>query len=206
MSTIIVVRHGETTWNREKRLQGWAPARLTPVGVVQADQLGSALARTYDIDRMLSSDLARTKETVERLRDYIDVPITFSTAWRERDVGVHQGLSYNEISVRFPTFDVEQTGVDAAQLRPESGESLVDLRKRVIEGWRATLAHCEPNETLLIVTHGGPIRLLLGHIKDQNIVDAILGHSQENCAINEFVTDDTTGVVNIIRENETARC
>ncbi|QPV64268.1 histidine phosphatase family protein [Halosimplex litoreum] len=206
MATIVATRHGETTWNRKQRLQGWAPAPLTDLGREQAHQLGAALTENYDIDRVLSSDLYRTEETVEILLDHFDAPVTFESAWRERDIGVYQGLQFDEMSERFPEHDLEETGSEAAHRRAESGESLMDVHDRVIEQWETTLAECESSETILIVTHGGPIRLLLGKLKDIDIVESIMEQSQGYCSINEFEFDHETGAVRIVSENDTRHC
>lgn len=204
MTTIVAVRHGETTWNRTQRLQGWAPAPLTDLGQRQVSQLGETLRAEYDIDRILSSDLCRAQETVEILLEHVGAPITFESAWRERDLGIHQGLPISQMSERFPEYDLGATGPEAAQRRPESGESLVDTRQRVLERWKTTVADTESGETILIVTHGGPIRLLLGHLKNLNIVEAIIDQPQDNCSINEFEFDRETGSVRIVRENDTS--
>ena len=187
-------------------MQGWAPTPLTERGRAQTDRLGAALAAGYDIDRVLSSDLHRTEETVELLLDHVDAPVTFESAWRERDTGVHQGLPFDQMSERFPEYDLESAGPQAARKRPESGESLADVRERVVGRWETTLAECEPGETVLVVTHGGPIRLLLGHLKDLDIVESIVGQSQGNCAITEFAFDHETGTTRIVRENDTGHC
>ncbi len=206
MTTIVAVRHGETTWNRERRLQGWAPAPLTDRGREQTEELGATLAERYDIDRVLSSDLHRAEETVEVLLEHLDAPVAFESAWRERDVGVHQGVARAEMSERFPEHDLGAAGTEAAHRRPESGESLVDVRERVIGRWERTLAEYESEETVLVVTHGGVLRLLLGHLKDLDIVDAIMEQSQGNCSVNEFAFDHGTGAVEIVRENDTDYC
>jgi probable phosphoglycerate mutase len=177
MTTLVVVRHGETTWNRQQRLQGWAPAPLTDLGREQAGQLGATLIEGYNVDRILSSDLHRAEETVEFLLKHVDAPVTFDSAWRERDLGVHQGLTVDEMAERFPEHDLGVAGTDAAHRRPESGESLVDVRERVIERWETTLTESESEETILVVSHGGPIRLILGHLKDLDIAESILEQS-----------------------------
>ncbi|WP_436923208.1 histidine phosphatase family protein [Halosimplex amylolyticum] len=206
MTTIVAVRHGETTWNRKQRLQGWAPAKLTDLGREQADQLGVALTAGYDVDRILSSGLYRAEATVEILLEHVDAPVAFESAWRERDVGVYQGLPVDEMSERFPEHDLGETGPEAAHRRAESGESLVDVRERVVERWETTLAECDSRETILVVTHGGPIRLLLGHLKDLDIVETITEQSQGCCSINEFEVDHESGAVRIVRENDTSHC
>ncbi|MFB6073890.1 MAG: histidine phosphatase family protein [Haloarculaceae archaeon] len=206
MTTIVAVRHGETAWNREGRLQGWAPTPLTDRGREQADQLGAALTAAHDVDRILSSDLHRTAETVEILCEHVDAPVSFESAWRERDAGVFQGLPFEELFERFPEYALGEAGREAAHRRPDSGESLAEVRDRVLDRWETTLAGCDSSETVLVATHGGPIRLLLGHLKELDIVDAILEQSQGNCAINEFAFDPETGAVRIVRENDTGHC
>jgi probable phosphoglycerate mutase len=206
MTTLVTVRHGETTWNRQQRLQGWAPAPLTDLGRAQAGQLGAALTEGYDIDRIPSSDLHRAEETVEILLEHVDAPVTFDSAWRERDLGVHQGLTVDEMAERFPEHDLGVAGTDAAHRRPESGESLEDVRERVIDRWETTLTECEPEETILVVSHGGPIRLVLGHLKDLDIAEAILEQSQGCCSINEFEFDHESWAVRIVREDDTSHC
>lgn len=206
MTTIVAVRHGETTWNREQLIQGWAPARLTGLGREGADHLGATLTERYDIDRILSSDLCRAEETVDVLLDHVDAPVTYESAWRERDLGVYQGLPVDEMRERFPEHALEEAGQEAAHRRAESGESLADLRDRVIERWEGTVTECDPAETVLVVTHGGPIRLLLGHLKDLDIVEAVLEQSQDYCSINEFEFDHESGAVRIVRENDTGHC
>lgn len=206
MTTVVAVRHGETTWNRQERLQGWAPAPLTDPGREQVDRLGAALTVEYDIDRILSSDLHRAAETVAVLLDHLDAPVTSASAWRERDIGVFQGVAYDEMFERFPEYDLGESGPEAAHRRPESGESVVAVRERVVEAWETTLTECEPGETVLVVTHGGPIRLLLGHLKDLDIVETLTDQSQGNCSINEFEVDGETGAVRVVRENDTDHC
>jgi probable phosphoglycerate mutase len=206
MTTIVAVRHGETTWNRQRRLQGWAPARLTDRGRERADRLGATLAQRYDIDRVLSSDLHRAEETAAILGDHVDAPVAFESAWRERDLGVHQGLPVDEMAERFPEYDLEKAGPEAAHRRPESGERLADVRDRVVAEWETTLAESEPGETVLVVTHGGPIRLLLGHLKGLDIVETILDQPQDTCSITEFEFDQGTETTRVVRENDTGHC
>ncbi|WP_254542996.1 histidine phosphatase family protein [Halomarina pelagica] len=185
MATVILMRHGETTWNRDRRMQGWAPVPLTERGVEQARAAGRYLGERYSIDRVVSSDLLRTRQTTARVREALgDVPVTFAREWRERSVGVYQGLSYDDMRERFPEFGLGEEAAHAADRTPDGGESLETVRERVLEGWRAVLEH---DGTTLVVTHGGPIRLALGHLKGHTIPDALLSHRVDNCCLNEFV-------------------
>lgn len=66
--TVLLVHHGETTWNRERRVQGWAPTGLTERGEEQARAAGRAIAAEHAVDRIVTSDLRRTAETARLLR------------------------------------------------------------------------------------------------------------------------------------------
>jgi len=202
-TTVVLVRHGETDWNRDERMQGWAPSTLTDRGREQARALGDHLATRYEFDRLVSSDLRRTRETTALLceRGVSPAP-TFERAWRERDLGVYQGLTKTELFGRYPQF-AATTGVSAVKEVPENGESLLAARERVLDGWRQLLADAA-GETALVVTHGGPIYLLLGHVRGQDVLTAITDHSQRNCAVNELqVTGEPPDGVELVRHNET---
>lgn len=201
MTTALLVRHGQTTWNRDRRIQGWAPTGLTDRGRHQAEVTGSTLSTDYAIDRVIASDLRRCQETVDALTTPLDIPITYDARWRERDFGICQGLTYDHFNQEFPEYSVEQVGSAAIDERPESGESLRDMRDRVVAGWEDLVTAAEPNETVLVVTHGGPLYSLLGHITDRNLVSAIMDYTQDNCAVNEVRVDKDPP--DLVRENTT---
>jgi probable phosphoglycerate mutase len=197
---VVALRHGETDWNRNGRMQGHAPVPLNERGREQADRVGRYLAERYEFDRMVASDLERTRETAALVAGHVDVPITHDAAWRERGLGVYQGLTYEDVRERFPEFSLTEAALDALDHVPEGGESLVQVRDRVVEGWESLLAAGDTEETVLVVTHGGPIYVLLGHVKGMDLRTTFLEHSQANCAVNELHHDGTTRVC---RENVT---
>jgi probable phosphoglycerate mutase len=181
-------------------MQGHAPVPLNETGRSQADRVGRYLAAEYDIDAVASSDLLRTRETAEHILHYLDdVPTGFDRVWRERDLGVYQGLSHGDIHERFPEFALGEASVKAADQVPESGESLLELRDRVLTGWETLLGRADG--TVLVVTHGGPIYMLLGHVKELDVQTALLEHSQSNCGVNEFQYDGHK--TRLCRENVT---
>jgi len=183
-TTVLLVRHGETDWNREERLQGWAPVSLNDRGREQARAAGSHLGATYGIDRVVSSDLRRTRETTALLRDAgVGPEPTFEAAWRERDLGVYQGLTSEEMYGRHPEFSAG--GIHALRARPEGGESYVDLRERVLAAFEELRARAA-GETVLVVTHGGPIRLLLGEATEQDFLTAVAQQSPDNGSVTEL--------------------
>ena len=202
MATLVVVRHGETLWNRENRVQGWAPVALTETGRRQADSLAAAVADQYAVDRLVSSDLRRTLETARPVGRAVDCEPTPDRRWRERNFGVLQGLSYGELFLGYPEFTLTEVGYTAAEARPEGGESLIEQRNRILDALTTLIDDMDSEETVVVVTHGGPLYLLLGWIKDVDIVATIMGQEQGNCAINEIEVDAEGGGLTINREND----
>ncbi|MFB6123945.1 MAG: histidine phosphatase family protein [Haloferacaceae archaeon] len=200
MPTVLLARHGETTWNREGRLQGWAPTPLTDRGHDQAEGLAVAVDEHYDVDRVYASDLRRARETAEYVaRRGHDV--TYESSWRERDVGRYQGLYKEEFYEMRPEYSLERTGRDAFDARPESGESLRDVRERVRSGWRDLHESLGGDETALVVAHGGPLQLLVGDVAGRDPVSSVLEGEQENCALNELAVEN--GESRVVAENRT---
>lgn len=202
MTTVLLVRHGETTWNRERRVQGWAPTSLTDRGRRQARAVGRHVAAEYDVDRMRASDLTRTRETARLVARAVGVEPVFDRAWRERDFGVYQGLDYEALFDGHPEFAVDEVGYRAVEATPEGGESVLDLRERVLAGWRDLLADAGRGDVVLVVTHGGPLCHLLGHLKGLGPVASIAEGSPDNCAISEVRVE--AGEPTVVVENDTA--
>lgn len=197
MRTVLLARHGETTWNRQRRVQGWAPTRLTARGRERADALGRALAARYDIVAIYGSDLERSRETIACLRRSIDAPVTVDADWRERDYGAYQGLPVDRLFDRFPALSVVDAGADALDRRPPGGESLAELARRVDSAWDRLRA--DPEGTALVVTHGGPLGVLVGRLHGREL-EARFPYHQANCAITEVRLDGAGTAV--VRENE----
>jgi len=200
MTRVVAVRHGETDWNRNGRMQGWAPTDLNETGREQAATVGEWLAETYDVDRVVASDLRRTRATADRILEALaEPPVGYAPDWRERDLGVYQGLTYADVEARFPEFGLEKTAYEAAGRTPESGESLRAMADRVTAAFDRLLE--SETGTVLVVTHGGPLHVLLGHAKGMELAAALGSHHQANCGVNEFEADDDG--VRVVRENET---
>ena len=195
-TTVVLTRHGETDWNRADRMQGWAPVPLNDRGRRQARALGSCLASRYDVDRIVASDLRRTRETAALLVSAgVDAETTFERDWRERDIGAYQGFSRETLTEEFPA--IWGDGIHAIRERPPGGEPMLAVHERVLSGWQNLRT---AGETVVVVTHGGPLALLLGHLKEQDMLTALTEHSLDNCALTEIAVDDG---VEIRRENET---
>lgn len=202
MTTVLLIRHGETGWNRDRRIQGWAPTPLNYAGREQADRAAEHVAATYDLDRLVASDLDRTLETARPIAEATGLGLESDRAWRERHFGVYQGLLYDEVFDRHPELDLTQVGVVGMEETPECGESMRDTYERVLEGWHALLASADDDETVAVVTHGGPIYCVLSEVKEMDAITAIAEHSMRNCSVTEVEHDPETGTLDLVRENE----
>lgn len=204
MTTVVLLRHGQTEWNRTRRIQGWAASPLNERGREQARVAGQYLADAYDFDRVVASDLRRTRETTAELREQGPFPAPeFSDGWRERSFGDLQGLEYEQVFGEFPEFDAAENGVMALEATPQRGESMLDTHARVVDAWEALLAQHGPDDTVLVVTHGGPIYVLLAHVRQQTLPEGLSASRQENCAVNELRHDHDTGETAVVTENDT---
>lgn len=197
MTRIVAVRHGETRWNREGRAQGWAPVELTETGRAQASETGCWLSEQYEFDRVYSSDLCRARETTELILDSLgELPTEFEPAWRERGLGIYQGLTFEEIDSRFPETGVTVHDASTVEETPECGESLRTVQERVTSRFE-TLADGR-EETVLVVTHGSPLHILLGHAEGLSLTDSLETSCFDNCALAEF--EGGTGQARFVRK------
>ncbi|QIO21229.1 histidine phosphatase family protein [Haloarcula sp. JP-L23] len=190
MATVLVARHGETHWNREGRVQGWAPTRLTDRGREQARTLGSWLTDERAVDRLVTSDLRRTRETAEHVREAatgLPDP-TVDSAWRERGFGVYQGFLAETLFERHPGHDPEES-VSSLDATPEDAESVAAFCDRVESAWADLRATVGPDETVLLVTHGGVVKVLLAAVTDRSLEATITAHSPPNCSVTELRLD-----------------
>jgi probable phosphoglycerate mutase len=155
-TNIILIRHGETAWNAERRLQGHLDIALNPEGERQAAALAAALARER-FDLIVASDLLRARQTAEAVARAHGMQVALDPALRERCYGGFEGLLYAEIEQRFPAEFAawQRRDVDAAlPLGANHGETFRQFYSRAMQaitGWAA--AH--PGQTLALVAHGG---------------------------------------------------
>jgi alpha-ribazole phosphatase/probable phosphoglycerate mutase len=158
MERLVLVRHGETEWNRLGRYQGYARTSLNERGRWQAEQVARRLAN-WDIDAIYTSDLPRAFETAEPIAGRLGLPLRSTDALREIDVGEWEGLTVPEIQAQYAE-NWSAWLADPIHTPRQRGESFAELAERVNKAFRAwEVAHA--GETVLAVTHGGPIQSLV---------------------------------------------
>jgi len=196
MTTLLLVRHGETRWNREGRVQGWAATELTDRGREQAQALGAWLGRAHTVDRLLSSDLERTRATTATVRETaggLSAP-EFDPSLRERGFGVYQGFPAEEVVERFPDHD-RSNSILTLDVDPLNGESVGAFIDRVERAWQGVTDAVVDGETAVVVTHGGVLKLIRGLLTDRKPRDALSRSSPPNCSVTEVGLDGDPALV-----------
>lgn len=155
---ICLVRHGETTWNAEKRIQGQIDIGLNAAGLAQAEAAADWLS-DQTVTALYSSDLLRARQTAERIAVRLNLPPVFKPEFRERRYGFFEGLTYDEARARYPAEYLLFETRDPQFVIPIGGESLQQLHERVHAGLHGIAAE-HPNQTIVVVTHGGVLDIV----------------------------------------------
>ena len=159
MGKWYLVRHGESEWNREGRIQGHTDVGLSELGRKQAAMLSTRMAGE-SIDAAYSSDLSRAKDTATAVLGERDVTLITDPDLREFSYGEWEGLTLKEVNEQDPElFDARFTRGDNAFAAP-GGENSEDIIKRVQRFIKGVTERHSPDEDLLIVGHGGSMRAL----------------------------------------------
>ena len=156
-----LVRHAETMWNRERRIQGSNDSPLTEQGRREASQWG-ALLQPQGWQRILASDLGRTRATVKRLNRHLDLPIRFDPRLRELDWGEWTGRCIDDLVANCRD-EVDASYKEGWFFAPPGGENRASLRNRAAEALAG--AHRRwSGHRILVVCHEGVIKALIYHL------------------------------------------
>ncbi len=180
---VILIRHGETAWNRATRIQGHTDIPLSALGLAQAERLAGALA-DEPLAALYSSDLSRARQTAEAVGRARNLAIQLDAGLRERAFGRFEGLSWEEIDQGYPE--------DAARWRRREpdfpvggGESLNVFSARCLAAARrAAAAH--PGQSIALVAHGGVLDCLY-RAATQVALDAPRSWQLGNATINRLL-------------------
>jgi probable phosphoglycerate mutase len=154
----IVVRHGETQWNVERRVQGWGDSTLTAKGVEQAEAIGRRLARER-FDTLVASDLGRAHETAKRIGAACGLPVLTDSRLRERSFGAGEGMHYDDIDRAYPEVFSRERETTNPDLVIPGGESRRQFHDRIHAAFEA-LARENDGRRVAVVTHGGVLATL----------------------------------------------
>jgi len=198
MTHIILVRHGQTEWNRIERFRGRADVPLNEIGLAQAEATGRRIAAEWQPTTIYSSPLSRAVRTADAIAGHFNLPVNVLPDLNDIDYGQWQGLTPDEVRERWPIeidawFNAPQT------VCPPEGESLSDLRIRALKTINEIAARHE-GQTVVVVGHTVINRIiLLGVLRLGN--DRFWRLRQETCAINCFEEED--GNFTLVSLNDT---
>jgi len=155
---IIAVRHGETAWNVDTRIQGQLDIPLNDTGRWQAQRVARALAASESIDAVYTSDLLRARDTAQSIAQAIGLQTMMEPGLRERGFGSFQGKTFTDLETDWPQETARWRDRDPHWAPPE-GETLLQVRERV-ERAAHTLAQRHMGGQIVLVAHGGVLDAL----------------------------------------------
>ena len=165
MTEIWLVRHGETPWNAERRVQGWEDISLNETGVEQARALGRHIKNLTQagqrLDAVYTSDLKRAHATAQTVAREVGLPLNIHKGVRERHFGVLQGLVYDEMDAHAPEAAAIWRARDPNAELP-GGESLGFFYARVVEAINEIAAR-HVGQCVMVVSHGGAMDIIWRH-------------------------------------------
>jgi broad specificity phosphatase PhoE len=186
VTTLLLVRHGETDWNRDGRWQGHSNTSLNARGKDQAQTLADEL--TEEIDVVYSSDLARARETAEIVARRLGLDVRLDPRLRERGFGSWEGLTQSEIEER----DAESFARWRAQEGPGANDAEpFDAFAERMGGFLEDVLQRHPGDRVLVIAHGGSIRVIhalatgLDYVRDHRSIPAVA-----NCAVMRYAARD----------------
>lgn len=157
---IILIRHGETEWNSQLRMQGHSNSALSAVGRGQIQALGEWM-KNVSFEHIYSSDSLRARQTAEAITQYSGDTLQFDQRIREKNLGVFEGLTSIEARERHPEiYRLFKTG--GANYVIDEGESTQQVLDRALE-FIEEIRLRHPEQRVVMVTHGGVVRVLMKH-------------------------------------------
>lgn len=182
MTEILLIRHGETLWNQQGRMQGQHDSPLTAMGLQQARQLARRL-KDVAFTTLYSSDLGRAHQTARCIADATRHEVIAEPGLRERDFGIFEGLTNAEIKARHPEEHAIFARRDSDYAMP-GGESAARFRERVVRTLEEIAAR-HRDETIVVVSHGLVLDALY-RTACRMALDIPRGFPLLNCSVNTF--------------------
>lgn len=195
MARLILIRHGETEYNFENRYCGFSDPPLNTKGIWQSKRLANRL-KSLKIDKIYSSDLRRAYQTAKII--FKNNLIEKSESFREVNFGIFEGLRYEEILKVYP--ELYKDWIDnPVKVKIPNGESLKNLSKRVKEKLSSIFSQYK-DKTIAVVTHGGPIRVILCDALKYNL-EMFWQIKQQPGALN-IIDDVETSLPVVVKMND----
>jgi len=168
MTRLILVRHGQSTWNAQGRIQGWADPPLDDTGQEQARRLARRLAaEEQDISALYSSPLLRARQTAEAIGLALGLTVQTDDRLKENDVGLLAGLTGDEVEQQFPEW-IAARRASVEWMVPPGGEDRDTFLERAVAVMGDIVTH-HPDQSVAVVSHGGTLGVYLAHLLEMPI-------------------------------------
>ena len=185
---LVLIRHGETAWNAEHRIQGQLDIPLSPLGILQSARLAECLANE-PIDAVYSSAQSRAWLTATPLAARLGLDIIAEPRLRERSFGIFEGLTLDEIAARYPAEFMKWRERDPSW-RPEGGETGQQLINRVMSAV-TEIGTRHASQTVALVSHGGVLDVVYRAARELQW-HAPREHQMLNAAVNRLTASVPT--------------
>ncbi len=199
MTRLFLVRHGQTYWNVEQRMQGWKDSSLTDIGINQAEQLSESL-KNEKFNVIYTSSSGRAMQTSKILKDNRDIKIIKDDNLREVNFGSWDGCLFSDLENKFPK-DFNLLKENPHLFQSPLGESFLIAQNRVLFAInRIILNHF--GENVLIISHAIVIKLIIFYYKKQHIKDIWNTPPIEQTSLSIIEIDNR--FVNIVQYGDTS--
>lgn len=198
---LFVVRHGQTVWNKEKKMQGSGDSSLTELGILEARKLGEAI-RNIEFDRIYTSPLGRTLQTTEFIRGDRDIPVQIIDELQEMNFGIIEGKELSLVEEKYGDM-INNLWNNPVDYRNDSGENFEDVYKRVGVAMDKITSNGDREENVLVITHGVIISVLFSWINGGSIEDTWKTPVVKNTSIS-ILESNGRGEIKVISKDDTS--
>lgn len=184
---LLLIRHGETEWNRLGKLQGQTNTPLGLIGISQAKKLSHFL-KERPIEAVYSSDLFRASDTADPIAQALGKSLEVDTRMRPRHIGIFQGETWLDIERKYPDVVEKYTSGDPSYAVP-NGETFANFDHRTNTFFQELTEQYEEDQSVVVVTHGAVLGKMFRQVL-QIPLNAPRRFRSRNTAVNEFVFND----------------
>ncbi len=158
LARLLLIRHGQTDWNRDRRWQGWSDVALNETGLAQAAAVAERL-RNEPLDAIYASDLIRAAETARQIGAHHKIEPVLDPGWREIALGELEGVPASQVAT---SGEAVTTTFLSGPLAP-GAETFDALQGRLVAALKRIVA-AHAGQTVAVVSHGGALRTLIAHV------------------------------------------
>ena len=187
MTTLLLIRHGQSRANLERVFAGNYDAPLTQLGFKQAEKTAEFITENYKVDCVYASDLIRAFETGKTVANALNLPITPNDGLREIRAGKWEALPFDDIVIKFPE-EYKKWKEDIGHSSCPTGETVKELAERVMATLTA-IAEENDGKTVVIATHATPIRVSQTLIEYGNLASMKNIPWVSNASVTEIIYD-----------------